>query len=314
VRERFGRIDGVFHSASRPVAEMAQFKKSDSPRGALASALKSASALKEAMGREQPPAFVVLHSSTAPQTGAFAQADYCAAHAYHDALAQAASFGDGTHVLSVDWGLTQWEDWRDSVAGMFPELRAGLAERRASYGLTFEEGFEALSRLLPTALPQALVSAQDVGALLREQNAFTPDVLLRPNAERVAARRYNPRLSGEYVAPRDETEYVLAGIWQEVFGLDRVGIHDDFFDLGGNSLFGIQLMARLRKTFQTDLPMTHLFTSPTVAGLAAIVAGGQPVRGELDEVERMLREVEALSAEDVERKLAGEHCAVSEEK
>jgi acyl carrier protein len=159
-----------------------------------------------------------------------------------------------------------------------------------------------------------LVSAQDVQTVFREHETFTPDAALQPNEERPAARRYNPRLSGEYAAPRNETEYVLAGIWQEVFGLNQVGIHDNFFDLGGNSLFGIQLMARLRKTFQMDLPMNHLFTSPTVAGLAAIIAENQLGEGELDEVERMLREIESLSAEDVELKLSDDYCAVNGEK
>jgi acyl transferase domain-containing protein/acyl carrier protein len=313
VRERFGRIDGLFHSAARPSAEMVQFKKFDSSKSALASAVKSAATLKEALSRE-PQAFMVLHSSTTSLTGAFGLADYCAAHAFHDALAHAQSHGDEMPVLSVDWGLAQWEDWRDSVAGMFPALRGELAERRAKYGLTFEEGIEALVRLLPTSLPQVLVSAQDVQAVFREHDAFTPDVPLQPNEERLAARRYNPRLSGEYVAPRNEAEYVLAGIWQEVFGLNQVSIHDNFFDLGGNSLFGIQLMARLRKTFQMDLPMNHLFTSPTVAGLAAVITQSRSGQGELDEVERMLREIESLSAEDVELKLANDYCAVNEEK
>ena len=68
--------------------------------------------------------------------------------------------------------------------------------------------------------------------------------------------------------PRSLVEEVVAGIWAEVLGLDRVGIHDDFFLQGGNSLLAIDLMSKLRKAFHADLPVRLLFEWPTVAGLA----------------------------------------------
>jgi amino acid adenylation domain-containing protein len=75
-------------------------------------------------------------------------------------------------------------------------------------------------------------------------------------------------LSGEYVAPRNETERRIGSIWEKILGVERAGMDDDFFDLGGHSLLGIQLIAKLRKTFQVDIPLRTLFGSPTVAGLA----------------------------------------------
>src|SRR5262249_6010633 len=71
-----------------------------------------------------------------------------------------------------------------------------------------------------------------------------------------------------YVAPRDPTEEALARIWSEVLGLPQVGIDDDFFGLGGHSLKATQVIARIRRQFQVDLPLQALFDSPTVAGLA----------------------------------------------
>ncbi|ETX03410.1 MAG: hypothetical protein ETSY1_00170, partial [Candidatus Entotheonella factor] len=70
------------------------------------------------------------------------------------------------------------------------------------------------------------------------------------------------------VAPRTPTEACVATIWQEVLGLDQVGIHDDFFALGGHSLLATQVMSRLRNTLQVALGLRTFFANPTVASLS----------------------------------------------
>ena len=66
------------------------------------------------------------------------------------------------------------------------------------------------------------------------------------------------------IAPANQIEQTIAGIWQELFGVESVGLHDNFFELGGNSLVGIQLMSRMRKVLMADIPMNSLFETPTV--------------------------------------------------
>ena len=61
----------------------------------------------------------------------------------------------------------------------------------------------------------------------------------------------------------------LLAIWREVLGIERLGIHDSFFDLGGHSLLATRLMARLRESFGIEVHLRTLFQTPTVAGLAA---------------------------------------------
>src|SRR5207302_4917916 len=73
--------------------------------------------------------------------------------------------------------------------------------------------------------------------------------------------------------PRNPVEEVIAGIWEDLLGLDHpVGADDDFFHLGGHSLLVIRLLSRLRQAFGADLPVQRVFAAPTVAGLAAAVA------------------------------------------
>jgi len=74
-----------------------------------------------------------------------------------------------------------------------------------------------------------------------------------------------------YVAPRTDPERAIAELWSEVLGVERIGVHDDFFELGGQSLLAARLMGRLDSRLGVELPLRALFESPTVAGLAARV-------------------------------------------
>ncbi|MBG9744209.1 non-ribosomal peptide synthetase, partial [Paenibacillus alvei] len=73
----------------------------------------------------------------------------------------------------------------------------------------------------------------------------------------------------EYAAPRTTTEAKLAQLWQEVLGLERVGIRDNFFDIGGHSLRAMTLVSRIHQTLEAEVPLRQLFLSPTIEGLAA---------------------------------------------
>ena len=77
-----------------------------------------------------------------------------------------------------------------------------------------------------------------------------------------------PELGKSYVAPRTPVEEALAGIWAEVLGLERAGIHDNFFEVGGYSLVAIRVISRINKAFHVDLPLPSFFESPTIAGLS----------------------------------------------
>ncbi|GAA1299942.1 beta-ketoacyl synthase N-terminal-like domain-containing protein [Saccharothrix xinjiangensis] len=128
---------------------------------------------------------------------------------------------------------------------------------------------DALRALLTTARAPSVVVRPDVSGDGRERGAPRD-----PGGG--SAFNERPALGTEYVVPRDELEDAVAKLWAEVLGLDRVGAHDDFFDLGGESLLAMQLVARLRDRHGADLSMRQLFDAPTVARLTALLraAGG----------------------------------------
>jgi len=118
--------------------------------------------------------------------------------------------------------------------------------------------------------------------------------------------RVRPELAEAYTAPRTPVEERLAGIWAQTLGISKVGIHDNFFQLGGHSLLGTLLISRVCDAFQTDLSLRDLFESPTVAGLAQLIKQGHVEQASAEEIAAALRELDDLSDEEIMALLANE--------
>ena len=104
--------------------------------------------------------------------------------------------------------------------------------------------------------------------------------------------RSRPPLEVAYVAPRTRLEETLADAWAEALELDRVGVDDDFLDLGGHSLAATRLLFRLTTQLGVDLPLSHLFEAPTVAAQARAILDLLAARLPDVERERLLRRIE----------------------
>jgi acyl-coenzyme A synthetase/AMP-(fatty) acid ligase/acyl carrier protein len=122
-----------------------------------------------------------------------------------------------------------------------------------------------------------------------------------------APDRARPELEEAYIAPRTSVEREIADIWNDIIEIDRVGVHDNFFDLGGNSLLATQLVSRLRDSFQVELPLRRIFEDPTIEGLARMIGeGAEEKREETDRISSILKAMEHISDEDAKRMLEEE--------
>ena len=112
---------------------------------------------------------------------------------------------------------------------------------------------------LRALLPEWMIPARFVFV---DALPLTPSGKIDRNA--LPAPEHKDLISGEYIAPRSSIEKTVAGIWRELLGIEQVGVHDNFFDLGGHSLLIIRLQPRLQEIFEKEIPISKLFEYPTV--------------------------------------------------
>jgi phthiocerol/phenolphthiocerol synthesis type-I polyketide synthase E len=142
--------------------------------------------------------------------------------------------------------------------------------------LTSEDGVEVFRRVLSlSGVSRVETSTREIHYLLQESADTRNSVANAADSVPAdkGARYPRPSLATPYVAPRTPLEESIAQIWQDVLGLDQIGVCDDFIDLGGHSLFAIQLTSRIRQQFEIELSVATFYSNPTVEGIAATIVG-----------------------------------------
>ena len=161
-------------------------------------------------------------------------------------------------------------------------------------------GIDALRRAVAATLPDYMVPSAFV--IMDELPLAGPgkvNVRALPEPD-----RGRPDLGTALVQPRTPVEEEMARIWAEVLGLDRVGIHDPFFELGGDSLLASQVVSRVIRAFQLDVPLRALLEAPTVAEMALMVVQQKAMQLRGEDVGGKLAEVERQPSEQVVRRQA----------
>jgi NAD(P)-dependent dehydrogenase (short-subunit alcohol dehydrogenase family) len=264
IDDRFGRIDGVIHAAGITGAESMRAIADTGPIECARHFQPKLHGLVvlERVLRGRDLDFCLLFSSLSSILGGLGFAAYSAANLFMDAFAH-----QQNRSSHIPWISANWDGWKRSGA---VESDQGLKVASAELALTSQEGIWCFQRILSlVAGPQMAVSTGNLQTRIDQWINLDP---LRKSEQvkssEPSSRHARPDLATTYVAPKDELEAKMAGIWQELLGIDLVGVHDDFFELGGHSLLATQLTSRLRQTFNVSLSVTSIFETPTVFGLA----------------------------------------------
>jgi amino acid adenylation domain-containing protein len=112
-----------------------------------------------------------------------------------------------------------------------------------------------------------------------------------------------PETAASYVEPRNPVEDVLAGIWNETLGMERIGVYDNFFDLGGHSLLITKVISRIHALLSVTLPITSLFQSPTIAELAQMLVEQEATPGQVNAIAALRVKIDRLSPEEIQAML-----------
>jgi acyl transferase domain-containing protein/aryl carrier-like protein len=196
-------------------------------------------------------------------------------------------------------------------AAAVPAVPAKVASRvDTSDGILSWEGVEVVRRVLSRGrdLPQVVASAKDIQVLLTQIRSIDRGSLAERADLARAPRASHPRpnLTTPYAPPRTPAEQQLAEAFQQVLGLQEVGIHDNFFDLGGDSIVGIQVVARANEA-GLHLSPDQLFENQTIAELASLITPVQTVLAPLESPK--IAEAQATAAPFADSGLPSEELA-----
>jgi phthiocerol/phenolphthiocerol synthesis type-I polyketide synthase E len=271
--DRFGALHGVIHAAGVAGGGVIQLKTPEAIERVLAPKTHGLLAL-EAACRHLPLDFMLLCSSLTSMVGELGQADYAAANAFLDAFAHWQAARNGSFTVTVNWDT--WREVGMAVNTEVPPEMLAMHEQMLQSGILPGEGVQLFERVLAqSTAPQLLVSTRDLPTRITTLHAMTRAMLEEAQEQTRAlasrAGHARPALATAYVAPRNQFEENVAAVWQQVLGIEQVGVHDSFFDLGGHSLLITQLINKLHRTYQVELSIRTLFESPTVAGMAQVI-------------------------------------------
>ena len=112
-----------------------------------------------------------------------------------------------------------------------------------------------------------------------------------------------PELEQRYVAPRNDIEVALVDLWQEVLGINPIGVSDNFFDLGGHSLKATRLLAKVRSIFRTQLPLSVVFEATTIEALACALVQHESKPGQTAKIARVLQRIKSISSAELKDEL-----------
>jgi acyl transferase domain-containing protein len=260
--ERYHALHGVIHAAGIAGGGLIDLKTTEAVETEFAPKVVGAFVLDQVL-RNVSLDFICFCSSLNALTGGVGQSGYCAANATLDALAHAFS-KRGSHVISINF-----DRWNQvgMAAQAEARLKALQIEDSAFDGMSASQAQDAFGRIFHGwTSPQVIVSVRDCISIV-EQSAKTG--LSQVVGLTKGKDADNESIRGKAELMGDATiEEKVTLVWKQILGVDHVGLHDDFFRLGGESLAALQILNRVQEVVGMEVSLKKFFEGPTVAGLS----------------------------------------------
>lgn len=250
----FGTLHGVFYTAGvTPDTAFYEIRAIGRREGEILFRPKVQGLYNlERLMEGQPLDFCLVFSSISAVLGGLGFAAYAAANVFVDAFV-------GRHNLHSEtrWSSVGWDTWLVKA-----DTHSGLGSTVAAFSMTPDEGFQAVAHAIHSNETILVNSTGDLHARIRQ---WVEMESLRQQQER--ERRTSPAQEDQELVTYGDFERKLVAIWQQILGLEQIGLNDNFFDLGGNSLIALQLIAKIKKTFRAQVSVITLFEAPTITSM-----------------------------------------------
>jgi amino acid adenylation domain-containing protein/non-ribosomal peptide synthase protein (TIGR01720 family) len=260
----FGRIDGCIHAAGVPGGGLLSLKSKAMMDKVLLPKVQGSENLLNALQAAKLDFFVCC-SSLASVIGEVGQFDYSAANAFEDAL-MAAQVPSDTRYISINWDT--WAESGMAVNADMPQWMANETQADLLDGITDKEGQQVFAAIMQSPYQQVLVSRHDINQTLAQLQKSHQQI----SRQEIGKASYSrPELDNEYIEGQNDTEHTLIDLLQQLLSIEPVGIDDDFFQLGGDSLLLVKFAADINATFDISISLKLLYDQPSIRQTAKIV-------------------------------------------
>lgn len=271
--KRFGTINGVFHAAGilHP-GTLHSIQKTDNQACEVHFGPKVYGALVlERVLKGIDVDFCLLFSSISTVLGGIGLLGYAAANSFLDVFAAQRYRQTG----ELKWMSVNWDTW--DTASVQNAVKGNALQ---PYMMTIEEGLVTLDTIL--AHNESPVLVNSTGNLQERIQQWSKPTT--PQRKPASKKELTSAANTQIVPAKSSYERTIAGIWKQALGLKEITLDDNFFDVGGNSLIGMQVIAQVNKALSCQLSTMALFEAPTVSALARHIVqnGGVAIEEEVE--------------------------------
>lgn len=296
----FGQINGVIHAAGITEGQSFSYIEQTNINDCylqFVAKVRGVIVLEQILQNRQLD-FCLLMSSLASILGGLGFVAYAAANIFMDNFVY-----QHNQINSVPWVSVNWDGWQISK-----EKESYISTNLASLAIQPEEGIKVFTNIVNyvklnyATFSQIVVSTGALAARIQQWINFDNLASKTDSQQAKSSLLYpRPNLQNPCIPPQNETEKLIANIWQEVLSLQEIGCYDNFFELGGDSLLVVQVRGKLQAALNRKISTSELFEYPTITALAEHLNQQENQQPVFEQVEKRVQRQEAAIAEEMEQ-------------